>query len=44
VDPTEGLLILDDTTLEKPYANDIEHVTSGTGVASTATPSRASTC
>jgi len=27
VDPDEGLLILDDTTLDKPYANEIEHVT-----------------
>jgi hypothetical protein len=27
VDPGDGLLILDDTTLDKPYANKIEHVT-----------------
>ncbi len=27
VDPGDGLLILDDTTLDKPYANEIEHVT-----------------
>ena len=27
VDRSEGLLILDDTTLDKPYANKIEHVT-----------------
>lgn len=27
VDRSEGLLILDDTTLDKPYANEIEHVT-----------------
>ena len=27
MDPGDGLLILDDTTLDKPYANEIEHVT-----------------
>lgn len=27
VEPDDGLLILDDTTLDKPYANEIEHVT-----------------
>ena len=27
VDKGDGLLILDDTTLDKPYANEIEHVT-----------------
>ncbi|MCS3669191.1 hypothetical protein GGP77_003447, partial [Salinibacter ruber] len=27
VEPDAGLLILDDTTLDKPYANEIEHVT-----------------
>jgi len=27
VDRSDGLLILDDTTLDKPYANEIEHVT-----------------
>ena len=27
VDRGEGLLISDDTTLDKPYANEIEHVT-----------------
>ena len=27
VDRDDGLLILDDTTLDKPYANEIEHVT-----------------
>jgi len=27
VDSDDGLLILDDTTLDKPYANEIEHVT-----------------
>jgi len=25
VDPGDGLLIPDDTTLDKPYANEIEH-------------------
>jgi hypothetical protein len=27
VEEDGGLLILDDTTLDKPYANEIEHVT-----------------